>query len=147
MSRSLAARTAARRGQQQLFGRALAQRCDVNSVECAATIDPSHTRSTRTFSTMHAAMTDLPASRFATLAAESTLSTTWRSSASASVNVNPSQSSHLEQSPTDQSSQYYYSTSSFEAALNQVLELERESAGSSSHHQSMENCMKEFFRV
>jgi hypothetical protein len=41
----------------------------------------------------------------------------------------------------------YYSTSSFEAALNQVLELERDSPSSNSHHQSLETCVRDFFRV
>mmetsp|Transcript_6195 Transcript_6195/g.11285 ORF Transcript_6195/g.11285 Transcript_6195/m.11285 type:complete len:135 (-) Transcript_6195:303-707(-) len=43
----------------------------------------------------------------------------------------------------------YYSISSFESALNQVLQLERDSptTSNSSHHQSLEACVRDFFRV
>jgi hypothetical protein len=41
----------------------------------------------------------------------------------------------------------YYATSSFEAALNQVLQLERDSPSCTSHQQSLETCVRDFFRV
>jgi hypothetical protein len=46
-----------------------------------------------------------------------------------------------DRTPTD----YYYTASSFEATLNQVLELERNSPSSTS--QSLEKCVRDFFRV
>ena len=55
---------------------------------------------------------------------------------------------HHRQNNVDTHQTDYYGTSSFESALNQVLRLERDSpTSSSSHHRSMETCVRDFFRV
>jgi hypothetical protein len=41
----------------------------------------------------------------------------------------------------------FFAGSSFEAALNQVLELQRNSPTATSHQASIETCVREFFRV
>lgn len=41
----------------------------------------------------------------------------------------------------------YYASSSFEAALNQVLELERDSPTKGHHQPSFETAVRDFFRV
>ena len=56
---------------------------------------------------------------------------------------------HHESAATTSNSIDYYSTSSFETALNQVLRLELDcpSRTSNSHHGSMETCVRDFFKV
>eukprot|EP00535_Pseudo-nitzschia_heimii_P010438 CAMPEP_0197194232 /NCGR_PEP_ID=MMETSP1423-20130617/28880_1 /TAXON_ID=476441 /ORGANISM="Pseudo-nitzschia heimii, Strain UNC1101" /LENGTH=136 /DNA_ID=CAMNT_0042647625 /DNA_START=51 /DNA_END=461 /DNA_ORIENTATION=+ len=50
---------------------------------------------------------------------------------------------------SNQTNTEYYSTSSFETALDQVLRLERESASTNAnnYHSSMEACVRDLFRV